>query len=216
MEVDYSDGSLWFDDDPGPLTIRRNWKKDILDQLLARTVYCYCECMNPLGMENYDIPDDKITASSYKVAVDGPRLPEYGRLRHASTWVSDQGDHPIWIQVDLDAVLIVTGVLTQGRRASADFKHCVDEFKVKTGLAVSSLSYIQDNTGGVKTFTTHCTDNHVRIVTSVFPSRARAQFVRIEPTICYTNFLIKDNCILRFELLGCKNPGNNSTNITCF
>ncbi|XP_072043103.1 uncharacterized protein [Amphiura filiformis] len=36
------DGDLWFVDDPHPFTMRHNWKKDILDDLLNRTTYCKC------------------------------------------------------------------------------------------------------------------------------------------------------------------------------
>ncbi|XP_072046700.1 C-type lectin mannose-binding isoform-like [Amphiura filiformis] len=36
------DGDLWFVDDPRTLTMRHNWKKDILDELLNRTHRCVC------------------------------------------------------------------------------------------------------------------------------------------------------------------------------
>ncbi len=40
MEETYSEEDLWFIDDPRELTLRHNWKKDILDELLKRTEYC--------------------------------------------------------------------------------------------------------------------------------------------------------------------------------
>ncbi len=40
MEKEYSEDELWFIDDPRELTLRHNWKKDILDDLLERTEYC--------------------------------------------------------------------------------------------------------------------------------------------------------------------------------
>ncbi len=36
----YNEGDLWFTDDPQPLTIRSNWKKEILDKLFERALYC--------------------------------------------------------------------------------------------------------------------------------------------------------------------------------
>ena len=40
MANDYNEGDLWFTDDPQPLTIRSNWKKEILDNLFGRSLYC--------------------------------------------------------------------------------------------------------------------------------------------------------------------------------
>ncbi|XP_072017209.1 uncharacterized protein [Amphiura filiformis] len=50
-DVHYEEGELWFVDDPRPLTMRHNWEKDILDDLLDRTTYCRCT----LGTDNCDI-----------------------------------------------------------------------------------------------------------------------------------------------------------------
>ena len=37
---DTNSGNLWFVNDPAPLTQRRNWNKEALDQLLERSDYC--------------------------------------------------------------------------------------------------------------------------------------------------------------------------------
>ncbi len=47
MEEAYAEGDLWFIDDPGELTLRHNWRKDILDSLLERTEYCGKITMTP-------------------------------------------------------------------------------------------------------------------------------------------------------------------------
>ncbi|XP_072017067.1 uncharacterized protein [Amphiura filiformis] len=41
-DAQYKEGDLWFLDDPHPLTMRHNWEKYILDDLLNRTTYCKC------------------------------------------------------------------------------------------------------------------------------------------------------------------------------
>ncbi|XP_072017023.1 uncharacterized protein [Amphiura filiformis] len=48
--VRYKEGDLWFTDDPRPLTMRHNWEKYILDDLLYRTTYCKCN----VGTDNCD------------------------------------------------------------------------------------------------------------------------------------------------------------------
>ncbi|XP_072020008.1 lactadherin-like [Amphiura filiformis] len=165
---------------------------------------CTC-CVRPLGMENYEIADDKITASSYH---NEDRLPQYGRLNHDETWTSKPDDNASWIQVNLGQEMIVTGVVTQGYQSVESGKrYCVKEFRAKTGLTETSLSPLQDNAGtGEKTFIIECTYTTSGVM-SEFPSRPRAQFVRIEPINCYqsignTNML----CVLRFEVLGCFPP----------
>ena len=40
MEDEYAKDELWFIDDPRALTLRHNWRTDVLDILLERTEYC--------------------------------------------------------------------------------------------------------------------------------------------------------------------------------
>ncbi|XP_072017349.1 retinoschisin-like [Amphiura filiformis] len=47
---EYEDGDLWFVDDPQPLIMRYNRKKDTLDHLLDRPTFCKCT----LGTDNCD------------------------------------------------------------------------------------------------------------------------------------------------------------------
>ncbi|XP_072043332.1 lactadherin-like [Amphiura filiformis] len=106
--------------------------------------------------------------------------------------------------------MTVTGILTQGLQTANEY--CVEEFRVKTGLSETPLSYIQDNNGiGEQTFTVQCADTPNVPVMSQFHSRPRAQFVRIEPTKCYKSSKPDDDtktlCVLRFEVLGCSGGG---------
>ena len=40
MEETFAKDDLWFIDDPRELTLRHNWRTDVLDTLLERTEYC--------------------------------------------------------------------------------------------------------------------------------------------------------------------------------
>ncbi|XP_072042882.1 lactadherin-like [Amphiura filiformis] len=94
-------------------------------------------------MENGGIADNKITASSYE---GNERLPQYGRLHHDKAWTSQSTDNASWIQVDLGQEMKIIGILTQGLQTMAH-EYCVEEFRVKTGVSETLLSYVQDNDG---------------------------------------------------------------------
>ncbi len=49
---DYNEGDLWFTDDPQSLTRRSNWKKEILDKLFERALYCR-KLFRYFGISNY-------------------------------------------------------------------------------------------------------------------------------------------------------------------
>lgn len=67
-----------------------------------------------LGMENGNIQDSQITSST---AWNG-LPPEKGRLNGASSWSAGQNDENQWIQIDLDKILTLTKIVTQGRHNS--------------------------------------------------------------------------------------------------
>ena len=64
-----------------------------------------------LGMENGNIQDSQITSST---AWNG-LPPEKGRLHGASSWSAGQNDEDQWIQIDLNKILTLTKIATQGR-----------------------------------------------------------------------------------------------------
>ncbi len=58
--------------------------------------------MSPLGLENYMITDDQISASSF---VGTGREPSKARLHNIEAWQSDSANIPgDWIQVDFKKV----------------------------------------------------------------------------------------------------------------
>ncbi len=58
-------------------------------------------CLDKLGMENGDIPDDNIQASHE--APGSNRKAEYGRLNGSSRWAAGGSDDALepWIQADI-------------------------------------------------------------------------------------------------------------------
>ncbi len=60
----------------------------------------YVECVEPLGMQNGDIKDNQITATSSRSA----DLPHYGRLHNNKYWCAAKKSKNEYIQVDLGQV----------------------------------------------------------------------------------------------------------------
>ena len=99
-------------------------------------------CGHHLGMENGNIPDSRITASS---TYNGCQT-KYGRLNNTvgtpySAWCADSGDkHKPWFQVDLATQIQVEGVIMQGSD-NAD-NEWVTEYQVQYSDDQSSLQYV--------------------------------------------------------------------------
>ena len=87
---------------------------------LAKVVnFTLIDCAKPLGMENGQIRDDQITASSI---YNSYYLPRNGRLNFKATtgrkgaWASGPLDLNQWFQVDFQRSTNITGISTQGRQ----------------------------------------------------------------------------------------------------
>lgn len=61
----------------------------------------FAECADRLGMENGDIKDSQITASSYR---EPGELPKYGRLNNKKYWCAKEKSKNEYLQVDLGRV----------------------------------------------------------------------------------------------------------------
>ena len=66
-------------------------------------------------MEDYTLPDDRITASS-KFNNRHDNAAYRGRLNHYTYWRPDDEDHAPWITIDLGGVYNVSGVIAQGTK----------------------------------------------------------------------------------------------------
>ena len=77
------------------------------------------KCKKILGMQNYQIPDSAITAST---TYNGYMGPENGRLHFQAksgeygAWAVSKNDQFQWFQVDFGSFTKVTGLSTQGRQ----------------------------------------------------------------------------------------------------
>ena len=94
----------------------------------------YTGCSYPLGMENRDLPDAQITASSEYDATHGP---SNGRLNFKAgggktgAWSTKTNDVHQWLQVDLGQEMEVQAIQSQGRQ---DRHQSVKSYTVMTGL----------------------------------------------------------------------------------
>ncbi|XP_048580982.1 hemicentin-1 isoform X2 [Nematostella vectensis] len=66
---------------------------------------------HPLGMENFDISDDQITASSER---DSESIAANARPHLGLAWVAAVADSEQYLQIDLSEITIVTGIATYG------------------------------------------------------------------------------------------------------
>lgn len=159
-------------------------------------ILCTCECQDGLGMENYLIPNDRITGSSTKTPDDKPHD---ARLNAEWAWTAQDPpkfgakDHSEWLQVDLGEIKEVTGVVTQGHPF---YDQYVERFAVQfseTGLAWEDImepdnSYAKEFMGNT---------DPVTPVTNLFPEPVFARYIRIVPTDYHSGIS------LRVELKGC-------------
>ena len=83
-------------------------------------------CYDALGMEDYNISDSKITASSSQ----GGYIPQDARLHVGSAWVSYHTEFQ-WIQVRFLRQALITGVITQGAQGEDTF---VKTYKVRYSM----------------------------------------------------------------------------------
>lgn len=75
-------------------------------------------CMAGLGLENRNIPDSAITASSMN---SGTYRPSLGRLHHYYGWIAGTYNQQQWFQVDFGDWTKVARVSTQGRQNAAQW-----------------------------------------------------------------------------------------------
>ena len=88
----------------------------------------------PLGMENGEIADAQISASSQwgdnRAAIQGRlNFKQFGIKQGG--WSARSNDLNQWLQVDLGSFTTVAGVATQGRNSNKMIKQWVTKFKVQ-------------------------------------------------------------------------------------
>ncbi|EDO33337.1 predicted protein, partial [Nematostella vectensis] len=147
-------------------------------------------CTTALGLENKNIPDSGLTASSewnkdYTAARARLNIKKQGSLSGA--WSTKTNDGSQWLQVNLGSVTMVTRIATQGRQ---DHNQWVTSYTLSTTkISCIFLHYpTQIFTGN--------TDQH-HIVSHVISPAVIARFIRIHPQTWHSHIS------LRAEFYGC-------------
>ncbi|XP_074738788.1 coagulation factor VIII isoform X2 [Strix uralensis] len=153
-------------------------------------------CSMPLGMENREIPNQRISASSYSTSVFSSWSPSQARLNlqgRTNAWRPKSNSPSEWLQVDFEVTKKVTAIITQG--AKAVFTHMfVKEFAVSSSQnGVHWSPVLQD--GKEKIFKANQDDTSTAMNTLEPPLFAR--YVRIHPRQWHNHIA------LRIEFLGC-------------
>ena len=101
----------------GKISFHRHFNFDFVTSLQD------CQNSKALGMENHNISDDQITASSEWHDINRAA---HGRLnfipdRKGGAWSSRPNDLNQWLQVDFQRCTIITGISTQGRYEQSQY-----------------------------------------------------------------------------------------------
>ncbi|KAK7066927.1 Mucin-5B [Halocaridina rubra] len=160
-------------------------------------VRCQCDCQDWLGMENFTIPNERISASSMMQQDDKPYS---ARLNADWAWTAkavDEHDADAiqneWLQVDLAEVKELTGVITQGHPY---FDQYVERFAIQISETGASWDDIKDEFSRfAKQFQGN--DDRSTPVTNLFPEPVFARYIRIIPLQFFTAIS------LRLEIKGC-------------
>ncbi|XP_033126034.1 lactadherin-like [Anneissia japonica] len=110
------------------------------------------ECQEPLGMESFGIPDEHITASSFI-----NRAPPFrARLNtppsedgYNNVWRPHTDTLGQWIQVFLNGVKMVSGVITKGKNKDGTARY-VSQFKIQLSTDGLVWQTIVDTNGNEK------------------------------------------------------------------
>ncbi|XP_078352015.1 lactadherin-like [Oculina patagonica] len=159
-------------------------------------LHCTRECVAPLGMENYKITANQISASSQ---FDGYHAPNQGRLHYkggggyAASWSAGVNDLNPWFQIDLRVKANVTFVATQGRHVNLQR---VTKYKLKYSDDGNSFQvYKQYGENSDKVFVGNNDADTVVKHPLIPPIEAR--YIRLIPTE-WNNYIS-----MRMELYGC-------------
>ncbi|XP_072017520.1 hyalin-like [Amphiura filiformis] len=168
--------------------------------------YVIDNCLHQLGMEDGRIENGQITASSSwrNSASHGPRNARLNHQRGTTTggpyfagaWIAAINDVNQWIQVNLRAVMWVSGVMIQGRDG---YDRWVTKFKVQYKTYGVDWQYVQ-TLNKQEDMVFDGNNDEDTVVTKPFPSPVRATVIRIQPMQWHGRIS------LRFDLIGCEDP----------
>ncbi|XP_063811714.1 coagulation factor V isoform X2 [Pseudophryne corroboree] len=156
-------------------------------------------CSAPLGMENSNIKDTQITASSYKSSwYSSPWLPSLARLNKVGSvnaWQAKSNNNQQWLQIDFLVRKKLTGITTQGARYITSEMY-VESYSVQySDNGKTWKSYMDESTSMEKIFKGN--RNNFGHGKNEFNPPIYSQYLRIIPKSW-------NQCIvMRLEIYGC-------------
>ncbi|KAM3934982.1 coagulation factor V [Leptodactylus fuscus] len=156
-------------------------------------------CSAPLGMENYNIKDMQITASSHKSTwFSSPWLPSLARLNMAGSvnaWQAKSNNNQQWLQIDFLVKKRITGIMTQGAR-SFTYDLYVNSYSVQySDNGKTWKSYMDSSTSMEKIFKGN--SNSFGRVKNEFNPPIFSRYIRIIPKSW------NESIVMRLEVYGC-------------
>ncbi|XP_068455509.1 retinoschisin 1a [Clinocottus analis] len=172
---------------------------------MVRGVDCMPECPyhKPLGFEAGSVSPDQISCSNQDQYTGwfSSWLPSKARLNtqgFGCAWLSKFQDSSQWLQIDLQQVKVVSGILTQGR---CDADEWITKYSVqyRTDESLSWIFY-KDQTGNNRVF--YGNADRSSSVQNLLRPPIVARYIRVLPLGWHTRIA------LRMELLLCMNKCN--------
>ncbi|XP_075900561.1 neuropilin-1a-like [Nelusetta ayraudi] len=151
-------------------------------------------CMEPLGMESWEITSEQITASSQ---YNPSWSPERSRLNYPENgWTPSDDTVREWIQVDLGFLRNITAIGTQGAISKETKKHYfVRSYKVDVSSTEEDWITIKE---GSKQKIFQGNHNPTDEARSFLPKPTLARYIRIRPLTW------EQGICMRFEIYGCR------------
>ncbi|XP_075710556.1 discoidin, CUB and LCCL domain-containing protein 2 [Rhinoderma darwinii] len=159
-------------------------------------------CYGFLGMENGAIPDSQVMASSVLEWTDHAGQiniwkPEKARLKkQGPPWAASFNDEHQWLQIDLNKLTRVAGIITTGSTMSA-YNYYVTSYRIEySDDGLKWTLYREHNVDRDKIFQAN-SDYYQEVRNNLIPPIV-ARFVKIRPTSWHQKIAMK------VELLGCQ------------
>ncbi|CAL1296415.1 unnamed protein product [Larinioides sclopetarius] len=155
--------------------------------------YTYpCTDFVPLIDGPNPLPDTKLKASSSKTPLSGPDAIRLEIKGAKKAWTPAETDEKQFIEVDLDDIRGVYGIITKGKESTKEF---ITSYQLLYSTDGVAYSYYQDEADNIQVFNGNFDDSSE--VKHVFKRPFEARFVRLQPLSWETKIS------LRLELLGC-------------
>ncbi|KAM9320355.1 discoidin, CUB and LCCL domain-containing protein 2 [Gastrophryne carolinensis] len=158
-------------------------------------------CYGTLGMENGAIPDSQISSSSVLEWTDHTGhhawMEDRARLKRSGPpWAASFSDEHQWLQMDLNKLTKVTGIITTGSTISV-YNYYVSSYKIEYSEdGLRWMMYRDANMDRDKIFQGN--SDYYQEVRNNFIPPIVARFVKIRPTRWHQKIAMK------VELLGCQ------------